>query len=125
MFGIERDHQIQPQPLLGSAPTDAQHQGDFSQTLNAAGKLVTIYDPITARANPSFDPTKAVSLTNLQTIRDPFPGNRIPGNRMDAVALKVLQDIPGLNQAGDPTTGLNNWYALGGTLNNFQNLIAR
>ena len=47
-------------------PTAAERAGDFSQTRNAAGQLVTIYDPLTTRT------------VNGVIVRDPFPGNVIP-----------------------------------------------
>ena len=48
----------------------------------------TIYDPKTAH------------LVNGQTVTDPFPGNIIPQNRLDPIALKIQALIPSptLNQ---------------------------
>jgi Carboxypeptidase regulatory-like domain len=126
MFALERYHEPAPHPGLGSVPTTAQRGGDFSQTFNAAGKLLTIYDPLTTRPNPSFDSTKPVSLSNPEYIRDPFPGNMIPTDRLNPIALQVLGDIPPPNQSGDSVTQLNNWYAGNvQSLDDFQNLIAR
>ena len=126
MFAFEHYHELQPQPALGSTPTPEQRAGDFSQTFVSPGKLYTIYDPFTVAANPAFDPAKAVSATNPQYIRSAFPGNQIPRARMNPVALRILQDIPLPNQAGDPVTHLNNWYAGDvSTLNDFNNYIAR
>jgi hypothetical protein len=126
MFAFEHYRESQPQPQLGSVPTPEQRAGDFSQTLTAAGKLFTIYDPFTTQPNPAYDPKKAVSLTNLQYIRTAFPGNIVPKGQMNPVALRVLKDIPLPNQAGDPVTKANNWYAGDvSTLNFFNNYIAR
>ena len=111
MFSFEKYGEIQPQPGLGSVPTPAQRAGDFSQTLNSAGKLYTIYDPLTVAKNPAFDSTKSVSLTNLQYLRTPFANNQIPSTRFNQVALNVLKDVPLPNQSGDPNTLLNNWFA--------------
>jgi hypothetical protein len=69
-------------------PTAAELAGDFSQS------GVTIYDPLTTRANPSFDPTKPESSTNFRFIRDPFPGNRIPAGRLNPVAVAVSKFFP-------------------------------
>jgi hypothetical protein len=91
-----------------SVPTFLQKQGDFSQTLDGQGRLVTIYDPLTTRPNPAFDPTKAVSLTNPQYLRDPFPGNKIPQNRMNPLSLALMR------YWSDPTPGAG---AVDGTLN--------
>jgi len=70
-----------------SVPTEKEKVGDFSETYNAAGELVTIYDPLST----IFDP-------ETQTyVRTPFPGNRIPQDRIDPVMKKVFEFWP------DPT----------------------
>jgi peptidoglycan hydrolase-like protein with peptidoglycan-binding domain len=126
MFALERFAQVDPNPILGTVPTAAQRAGDFSQTFRPNGKLNTIYDPLTIRPNPAFDPSKKVSLTNLEYLEDPFPGNMIPSMRFDSVAMNVLQDLPLPNQPGDPITGVNNFFnGENTTLNHFQNMIAR
>ena len=60
-------------------PTEAERRGDFSQ----AG--VTIYDPLTTRLS---------AANGSQFARDPFPNNQIPGNRLNPVALALLQYLP-------------------------------
>ena len=91
-----------------TVPTLLQKQGDFSQTFDAQGRLVTIYDPLTTRPNPAFDPSRAVSLTNPQYVRDPFPGNKIPADRMAPLSLALMK------YWSDPTPGAG---AVDGTLN--------
>src|SRR6202008_1789640 len=54
-------------------PTAAERNGDFSQTRNTAGQLVVLYDPLTTRT------------VNGAIVRDPFPGNLIPANRISPV----------------------------------------
>jgi hypothetical protein len=81
-------------PDLANIPTSPQRSGDFSDLVDNAGEPVTIYDPMTTRSNPDFDSGQPVSLTNLQYLRDPFPGNRIPVERMDPVALRALSYYP-------------------------------
>lgn len=65
-------------------PTTRERAGDFSQSVNAAGQPVTIYDPLTTRVDLS---------TGLLT-RDPFPGNVIPADRLNAVAQNILRYYP-------------------------------
>src|SRR5262245_10803787 len=60
-------------------PTARELTGDFSQS------GVTIFDPLTTRANPNQPG---------QFIRDPFPGNQIPANRINPVAKAVSQYFP-------------------------------
>ncbi|MBL8175233.1 MAG: TonB-dependent receptor [Bryobacterales bacterium] len=82
-------------------PTDDQQAGDFSRTLNAQGALRVIYDPATTTPDPSRPG---------EFRRTAFPGNRIPTNRMDPVAVAsqkyytVKPNAPGL-----PFTGLQNF----------------
>jgi len=64
-------------------PTAAERTGDFSQLRNSAGQLIVIYDPLTTRTNASG-----------QLVRDPFPGNRIPANRLNTVAANITKYLP-------------------------------
>lgn len=60
--------------------------GDFSNLRNSSGStLISIYDPITVRQD-SNNPS--------QWIRDPFPNNRIPSNRIDPVARNMAAFWP-------------------------------
>ena len=86
-----------------SVPTELQRQGDFSQTFAANGSLVRIFNPFTTRPNPS----------GSGFVRDQFPGNRIPSEFWDPVAVNVLKFYPLPNQTGNPVTGLNNYSKTG------------
>jgi hypothetical protein len=68
-----------------SLPLTAWRTGDFSQLRDAAGNLIPIYDPATR----VFD--AAGNVTQAPT---PFPGNRIPANRIDPVSQKLLAFYP-------------------------------
>ena len=111
MVAYERYRDVQPQPGLGSVPPQDQRSGDFSTTLQSNGKPYIVYDPLSVKLNPAYDPTKSISLSNLQYIRSPFAGNKIPSDRFNQVALNILKDIPLPNQPGDSITHLNNWFA--------------
>jgi pimeloyl-ACP methyl ester carboxylesterase len=65
-----------PSPATLTVPTQKMRTGDFSELL-ALGSQYQIYDPATTRPHP----TQAGRF-----IRDPFPGNIIPQNRLDSVA---------------------------------------
>jgi hypothetical protein len=126
MFSMEKYRESTPQPYLGAVPTKEQRAGDFSQTFVAPGKLFTVHDMLTQYNNPAFDATKAISVNNIRYLRLPFPGNLVPKNRMEPIALRILQDIPLPNQDGDPVTHLNNWYGANvGEDTDFRNFIAR
>ena len=87
-----------------TVPTLAQRQGDFSQTFNAQGQLIAIYDPGTTALNPAGGYT-----------RTQFPGNVIPKNRIDPVGAAILQFYPLPNLNGDPVTHASNYISNVGT----------
>ncbi len=80
-----------------TVPTELQRRGDFSQTLDARGSLVVIYDPATTAAG----------------VRTPFPGNVIPQDRLDPVALRIAALYPLPNRPPDNVSGANNFGANG------------
>lgn len=88
------------QTRVFTVPTALQRAGDFSQTFNAAGQLVPIYDPATTRPDPS---------NPARSIRDPFPGNLIPAERLDAVGRAILNAFPQPNRAAVNLAGANNF----------------
>jgi hypothetical protein len=71
-----------------TVPTPQEIQGDFSMS------SVKIYDPKTAVANPSYDPTKPTGASNFPYTRSQFPGNVIPSDRinplLDAFLMKYV-----------------------------------
>ena len=91
-----------PSSATATVPTLEQRAGDFSQTFFSDGKPITIYNP--------FDTYKDAQGA---TKRRPFPGNVIPAELQDKVALKALQYYPKPNQDPNPTTHINNWFMQG------------
>lgn len=91
-----------PNDLILTLPTELERKGDFSQSLNVMGGLRTIYDPWSTQT----------SADGRTVTRTPFPGNVIPQNRLDPVALSYMQK---LWQPNRPGTGqyykVNNYYA--------------
>src|SRR5215471_5326614 len=84
-FAWEKYHEDQEYPAekVASVPTAAQRKGDFSSTFDNAGRLITIYDPLTGRADATG-----------KWIRQPFTGNMIPAERINTVAAKILALYP-------------------------------
>lgn len=83
-----------------SVPIEEQRNGNFSRLFNANGTLIPIYDPATTVANPN----------GSGFIRQAFPGNIIPSNRLDPVSQQMLQFFPLPNQAPlNAFTNSNNW----------------
>src|SRR5215831_12936996 len=92
-----------------SMPTEAYRNGHFSLLRDAQGRQTVIYDPDTTVANPGYDASQPVTLTNTPYLRQPLPGNSIPKNRIDPVSQKYLQWYPLPNRApDDPISNSNN-----------------
>ena len=89
------------QVFVNTVPTAQTRIGDFSDFRDANGNLIVIYDPLTTRLNPDFDASKAVSASNPQFLRDPFPGNIIPSNRINLVGRNVASIYPLPNGPGN------------------------
>ncbi len=86
-FGYQRLHEKKVAQVTANTPTLAMRQGDFNFPGGIANQ---IFDPATTR------------LVNGAWVRDPFPNNLVPTNRIDPVAAKVLQLDPWVqpNQPG-------------------------
>ncbi|MBY0503638.1 MAG: TonB-dependent receptor [Bryobacteraceae bacterium] len=103
-FNWEQFKQRTLATTIRSVPTALQRSGDFSQTLAPNEALVQIYDPLSTRTDPANPANR---------IRDQFPGNRIPANRLSPVASAVNAFYPAPNQPGARFTNANNFFGLG------------
>ena len=105
-------------------PMPEYKNGDFSRLLGGVAGT----DPATGvqvLSGQIFDPSSLTCLTNCsgpginQTFtKTPFPGNRIPVNRFDAAAKKMIDLFPSPNAVGFPSSGVprnNYFYATNGT----------
>lgn len=79
----------QSDPGQLSIPMPEMLRGDFSSLRNPDGSLIPIYDPSTTRSNGQGG-----------TIRDPFPGNVIPPNKLSALSNRIAAFYPAPNRAG-------------------------
>ena len=113
LFGYEGLRQSSANNLTNTVPTALQRMGDFSQTRNAAGVPVVIYDPATTLASGSG------------FMRQAFPGNIIPASRFDPVAANVMKYYPLPNAAGNPHTGANNFFVAAASPENIYNIDAK
>jgi hypothetical protein len=75
----------QAMTMTQTVPTLEEVGGDFSMS------GTTVYNPFSAHPNPAFDPTRPVSASNPQVIRDPFPDNKIPENLISPQARLFLE----------------------------------
>jgi hypothetical protein len=83
LFSWDKYHEMLPNPLNLSYPQLEMRAGDFSKLTNPAGQAVTIFDP----ASGHLDATGTF-------VRDPFPGNMIPENRINPVARSIAALLP-------------------------------
>jgi hypothetical protein len=79
-----------------TVPTLLQRAGNFSQTFNAAGKLIPMYDP------------NSTQLVNGANVRTQFPNNTIPVSELDPVGVNMVKYYPLPNLAGN-IAGANNY----------------
>ena len=89
------------QVFVNTVPTALTRIGDFSDFRDAAGNVIPIYDPLTTRLNPAFNPGQPVSASNPQFLRDPYPGNVIPAGRLNQVGVNVASLYPLPNGPGN------------------------
>ncbi len=100
--------------MTATVPTELERAGDFSQSFDARGRLIRIYDPFSIHKNP----------TTNRSVRDPFPGNAIPVNRMDRVAVKAASYYPQPTGPGVGYTHQNNFFNSGTNIaNSYQETI--
>src|SRR5215471_7516989 len=89
-----------------TVPTPEEIQGDFSMS------NVKIYDPATAVANPSYNPSKPTNAGNFPYTRSQFPGNVIPGDRINPLLeafLLAYVPMPNMMMDGGNGADSNNY----------------
>jgi hypothetical protein len=79
---------------VNTVPTAATRNGDFSNYRDNNGNLIPIYDPLTTRLNPNFNASLPVSATNPRFLRDQFPNNVIPLDRLHPVGRNIASIYP-------------------------------
>ncbi|HXK04555.1 MAG TPA: carboxypeptidase-like regulatory domain-containing protein, partial [Verrucomicrobiae bacterium] len=88
----EQTRQLTSFATTSTVPTTLNRQGDFSDLRSTSGKFIPIYDPATG----------STAATRL-----PFPGNIIPAQRFDPVALAAMSYFPLPNRPGTVTNSNN------------------
>lgn len=100
-FSTESYHDVQTRNASVTMPTAAERLGNFSQTTNAAGQPVIIYDPVTGL---------------------PFAGNVIPSGRINPVAASMAAYLPMPDI--DRDNGSTNYTRTSRIINDFQQLYS-
>ncbi len=70
-----------------SVPTAAMRAGDFSGLIDAQGRRIDLYDPLTTRV-------EELPTGRLVTFRDRFVNNRIPIERLNPLAKRIYGITP-------------------------------
>src|SRR5205085_12518830 len=78
-------------------PTELERKGDFSQTRNRTGGVLTIYDPF------------STVVVGSKATRTAFAGNVIPADRISPTGAAVLNALPLPNIAGPAQIAGLNW----------------
>ena len=99
-LNYEGNRQRQDQIISTQVFTPAQKSGNFASQLGATVGQDAMGRPVAA--GEIFDPFSVTRLANSAAIRDPFPGNVIPVSRINPVAQKLINLVPGPNTAGSP-----------------------
>jgi Carboxypeptidase regulatory-like domain/TonB dependent receptor len=113
-----RDNYVTAGGFEATVPTALERQGNFSQTLNANGTQLVIYDPSTTTLQPvGSTACTSTPVAANQTVycRQQFSyngaANVIAANRINAVGLNLLNLYPLPNQRGLGGSDENNYYS--------------
>ncbi|WP_263351114.1 carboxypeptidase regulatory-like domain-containing protein [Acidicapsa acidisoli] len=85
--------------FTGTVPTALERTGDFSQTFDAKGNLIVIYNPASTTPNAA----------GSNYTRTPFAGNKIPNPNPLGLAMLALYPMP--NQHGQGQSNIDNFYS--------------
>jgi len=88
-----------PFPVTQSVPSELERAGDFSDTRNASGQLITIYDPMSTVASGSG------------FARTAFADNKVPISLQSQISRNIMAFFPHANTPGNPYTHVNNYVA--------------
>lgn len=106
IFGsFEGWREVVPFPSVASVPPVAVRNGDFSNyVIPGQTGPINVYDPLTSRQCGT-----EVTCANAGGgyVRDPFPGNRIPQNRMSPIGQRILSYWPTPDAAAGQAIGAN------------------
>jgi hypothetical protein len=84
MLGTEKVRNVTTVNYQLRVPTEPERRGDFSQTLNSYLQPIQLYDPLTT----------VMDARGNFVSRQPFPGGRIPPDRINPVGAAVAGNHP-------------------------------
>lgn len=92
-----------PRNFLATVPLAAEKTGDFRGAFDRNGNQVVIYDYQTTRPNPN----------GQGFIRDAFPNNMIPPQRIHPISQALVKYWPDPNRPGEGPAQVNNYFKSG------------
>jgi hypothetical protein len=110
--GLNQSVAVPPSQEIYTVPTALERQGDFSQTFDSKGNLITIYNPattaLTAAGSTSWCPaTSTVVAGTMIYCRQPYANNKIP--TLDTAGQAMINAYPTPNQAGSGLSSVGNF----------------
>jgi hypothetical protein len=102
----ESYRQVQGSNSIGVVPTALEHDGNFSQSYDATGKLILIKDPLASGSCTASNSSAC------------FPGNIIPKSRFNPISVNIMQYYLPPNLAG-----ANNYIANYPSPDNWDNFL--
>src|SRR5262245_35356799 len=95
-------------------PTLLERQGNFTETFDASGRQIQIYNPFNVTRDAAGNPLRA-----------PFPGNVVPSSMFSAPAVAAMKFYPDPNQPGLPFTRTSNFFQSGSSVSNVYQSTAK
>jgi len=108
-FSFEGFREIDPFPVVSDTPPIDLRNGDFSKY------GIKIFDPLSANSCEDGIDTPPGTKCLSTFIRLPFPGNRIPANRISPIGRAILNLYPAPN-----AQGLTQNYLAGGNTSRYR-----
>ncbi|MGA2267429.1 MAG: carboxypeptidase regulatory-like domain-containing protein [Bryobacteraceae bacterium] len=88
-----------PFPVTQTVPSESERVGDFSDTRNASGQLIVIYDPLSTVAS------------GTGFARTAYPDNKLPASLQSPTSKNLMAFFPHPNAPGNAYTRVNNYIA--------------
>ena len=104
-----------PRNFLATVPLPQWKNGDFRSARDRNGNQIIIYDPLTTRPNPN----------GPGYIREAFPNNVIPTDRIHPISRNVMTYWPDPNRPGEGPSQVNNYFRSGKNVNNVDGWFTR
>jgi hypothetical protein len=115
-LNYEAVRQGSPNNFLATVPLPQWRTGDFRNSFDRNGSQIQVFDYLTTRADPN-NPGRFV--------RDQFPNNMVPTNRLHPISQQFLKYWPEANRPGEGAAQVNNYFKSGKNVNNVDTWFSR